>query len=251
MEERELIKKRFKELIHRSESHGYFVFSDFLGLNEQSLFSEVLREVGPIKHTTFGGADGAERIMIRFGDEDELGYNEPFPITTLKISPKSQKFADKLSHRDFLGALMNLGIERATLGDIVIKDNVGYLFAKPEVSDFICTELTRVKNTDVTVAPCEFIAQMPLYTTRRVKVLAVGERLDAVVAKVFSISREASLLYFKKGLVFANGRLIENNSYIPKKDEKISVRGLGRFIYLGYETTSKKGKLNIEVDLYE
>lgn len=81
--------------------------------------------------------------------------------------------------------------------------------------------------------------------------MAVGERLDAVVAKVFSISREQSLLYFKRGLVFANGRQIENSSYIPKRNEKISVRGLGRFIYLSYETTSKKGKLNIEVDLYE
>ena len=251
MDESELIKKRFKELITRSASHGYFIFSDFLGLNEQSLLFDAVREAGPVKFTAFGGAEGVERVMIRFGDEEELGYSDPFPITTIKIAPKSQKFADKLSHRDFLGALMNLGIERATLGDIVIKDNVGYLFAKNEIADFICGELKKVRNTDVTSTPCDFLPDAPLYSTRRVKVMAVGERLDAVVAKVFSISREESLLYFKRGLVFANGRLIENNSYIPKKNEKISVRGLGRFIYLSYETTSKKGKLNIEVDLYE
>lgn len=251
MDDQELIKKRFKELILRSSNQGYFIFTDFLGLNEQSIFWDAVRNSGPIKYTVFGGADGVERVMIRFGDEEELGYSEPFPITTIKIAPKSQKFADKLSHRDFLGALMNLGIERTTLGDIVIKDNVGYLFAKNEIADFICTELTRVKNTDVTATPCDFLPNTPLYSTRRVKVMTVGERLDAVVAKVFSISRDESLLYFKRGLVFANGKQIENNSYIPKKNEKISVRGLGRFIYLSYETTSKKGKLNVEVDLYE
>jgi len=251
MDERELIKKRFKELIRRSENQGYFIFTDFLGLNEQALFFDTVREIGPIIYTAFGGAEGTERVIIRFGDEGELGYSEPFPITTIKIAPKAQKFADRLSHRDFLGALMNLGIERKALGDIIIKDNVGYLFAKSDIADFISCELTRVKNTDVTATPCDFLPDTPLYTTRRVRIMAVGERLDAVVAKVFSISREDSLLYFKRGLVFANGRLIENNSYIPKRDEKISVRGLGRFIYLGYETTSKKGKLNIEVDLYE
>ena len=250
MDEVELIKKRLKELILRSESHAYFTFTDFLGLNEQSVFHSLLKEMGRIKYTAFGGAVGTERVMVRFGDDGELGYSEPFPITTIKIEPKSQKYAEKLSHRDFLGALMNLGIERTTLGDIIIKDNVGYLFAKSDMADFISQSLLRVRNTDVLAAPCDTLPDSPLYTTKRVKVQAVGERLDAVVAKVFSISREDSLLYFKRGLVFANGRLIENNSYIPKKDEKISVRGLGRFIYLGYETTSKKGKLNIEVDLY-
>ena len=251
MDEGELIKKRFKELISRSLNQGYFIFTDFLGLNEQSLFFEAVRESGHVKYTAFGGAEGVERVMMRFGDEGELGYSEPFPITTIKIAPKSQKFADKLTHRDFLGSLMNLGIERSTLGDIIIKDNVGYLFAKNEIADFICNELVKVKNTDVTATPCDFLPETPLYSTKRINVMAVGERLDAVVAKVFSISREQSLLYFKRGLVFANGRQIENSSYIPKRNEKISVRGLGRFIYLSYETTSKKGKLNIEVDLYE
>ena len=89
-----------------------------------------------------------------------------------------------------------------------------------------------------------------LYKTERRVVQAVGERVDAVIAKVFSISREESLSYFKKRLVFVDGRQMENSSYIPKSGERVSVRGLGRFIYLGYQTLSKKGKLNIEVDLY-
>ena len=160
------------------------------------------------------------------------------------------KFADKLTHRDFLGALMNLGIERSTLGDIAIVDNVGYIFAKQDMCEFITGELTKVKRTDVVCSVTEDIPTGELYKTERRVVQAVGERVDAIVAKVFSISRDDALSYFKRRLVFVDGRQMENNSYIPKVGERVSVRGLGRFIYLGYQTLSKKGKLNIEVDLY-
>ena len=250
MEENELLKKRFLELANKSYNSGIFLFTDFLGLMEQSLFSEIKTKLGGIKYTAFGGAKGCERVMIRFGDEEEFGYSADFPIVCIKAEPIAPKFADKLTHRDFLGALMNLGIERTTLGDIPIIDNTGYIFASETIAPFIISSLTRVKRTDLKLSLVSELPEGELYKTERRKVQAVGERVDAVIAKVFSISRDDALSYFKKSLVFADGRLIENNSYIPKHGEKISVRGLGRFIYLGYETTSKKGKLNIEVDLY-
>ena len=112
----ELLKKRFSELARRSSDGGYFTFTDFLGLLEQSAFNEIKRTL-PGKYTTFGGFEGAERIMIRFGSEDEIGYTAPFPIKTLLIKPRSERFAQTLSHRDFLGSIMNLGIERECLGE--------------------------------------------------------------------------------------------------------------------------------------
>ena len=250
MDDRELLSKRFTEQARKAESGSYFIFTDFLGLNEQAILNDLSKTVQKSSYTVFGGADGAERVMVRFGREDEIGYSEPFPIVLIKIEPKSQKFADKLTHRDFLGSLMNLGLDRSSFGDIVIIDNVGYLFCKSEISEYVISSLTKVKHTDVKLSEAKKLPDGELYKTERRKIQAVGERLDAVVAKVFSLSRDESLSYFKKSLVFADGRLIENNSYIPKRGEKISVRGLGRFIYLGYETTSKKGKLNIEVDVY-
>lgn len=69
--------------------------------------------------TLYGGREEAERKILRFGSEAELGYEQPFPICCIRIRPLSAKFADKLSHRDYLGALMNLGIERSTIGDIL------------------------------------------------------------------------------------------------------------------------------------
>ena len=250
MDSGEITKKRLLDLAKRSYEGGYYLFSDFLDLAAQAELVAVRTAYGHGSSTTFGGAEGAERVMARFGSEEDFGYSEDFPIACIRCEPKSMKFADKLTHRDFLGALMNLGIERSTLGDIVVCENVGYIFAKMDICEFIVTELTRVKRTDVVCTLTEGAPEGELYKTERRVVQAVGERVDAVIAKVFSISREESLSYFKRRLVFVDGRQMENNSYIPKVGERVSVRGLGRFIYLGYQTLSKKGKLNIEVDLY-
>lgn len=248
-DDRELLKKRFVELAERSYSAGIFCFTDFLGLSEQSALRECERELHGIGYSLFGGAPGCERVMVRFGSEEELGYSADFPILCIKAEPKSQKFADKLTHRDFLGALLNLGIERETLGDIAIIDNVGYIFAKEDIAPFILAELTRAKRTDLTLSltepPCE-----TLFKTEKRTVQISSERLDAVIAKVFSLSRDDAQLLFSRGLVFADGREIESASYTPKVAERISVRGKGRFTYLGIEGLSRKGKLNVAVDLY-
>ena len=246
----ELIKKRLVELGRKSYNSGIFTFTYFLGLAEQSAFSEVKRELGGIPYESFGGAEGAERVIIRFGSEEELGYSMPYPISIIKVEPQSQKYADRLTHRDFLGALLNLGIERHTLGDIVIIDNVGYIFALESIAPYIADSLIKVRRTDVSVSIITELPEGELYRTERKTVQISSERLDAVIARVYSLSREDAQALFKKRLVFADGREIDSTSYAPKENEKISVRGHGRFIYIGRQSLSKKGKLNVAVEMY-
>ena len=246
----ELIKKRLVELGRKSYNSGIFTFTDFLGLAEQSAFSEVKRELGGIPYEVFGGAEGAERVIIRFGSEEELGYSMPYPISIIKVEPQSQKYADRLTHRDFLGALLNLGIERHTLGDIVIIDNVGYIFALESIAPYIADSLIKVRRTDVSASIITELPEGELYRTERKTVQISSERLDAVIARVYSLSREDAQALFKKRLVFADGREIDSTSYAPKENEKISVRGHGRFIYIGRQSLSKKGKLNVAVEMY-
>ena len=246
----ELIKKRLVELGRKSYNSGIFTFTDFLGLAEQSAFSEVKKELGGIPYEVFGGAEGAERVIIRFGSEEELGYSMPYPISIIKVEPQSRKYADRLTHRDFLGALLNLGIERHTLGDIVIIDNVGYIFALESIAPYIADSLIKVRRTDVSVSIITELPEGELYRTERKTVQISSERLDAVIARVYSLSREDAQALFKKRLVFADGREIDSTSYAPKENEKISVRGHGRFIYIGRQSLSKKGKLNVAVEMY-
>ncbi len=100
----------------------------------------------PCDYATFGGYDGAERAVAAFGNGCQ--YAE-FPVKIIKAEPLSQKFADKLSHRDFLGSLMGLGIKRNVLGDIVIKENTGYIFCLDSIADYIVQNLDKVRHTGV------------------------------------------------------------------------------------------------------
>lgn len=249
-DERELLKNRFLELAKKSYNADIFTFTDFLGLAEQDAFSEVKNKIHPTSYTAFGGADGTERVMLRFGSPEELGYEVPFPIVTLKIEPLSQKFADKLTHRDFLGTILGLGIERSRLGDIAIIDNVGYVFASEDVADYILRELSRIKHTDVRVSIVTDLPEGSLFRTEVRHIQISSERLDAVIARAHGLSREDAQALFKRGLVFVSGKAVSSPSYTPKPDDIISVRGYGRLIYRGPESTTRKGKLNVKIEAY-
>jgi RNA-binding protein YlmH len=136
------------------------------------------------------------------------------------------------------------------LGDIVIIDNVGYIFAKEDIASYIAESLIKVRRTDTKATICDSLPDGQLFRTERKIVQISGERLDAIIAKVFSLSREDAQSLFKKRLVFADGRQIDSTSYTPKENEKISVRGHGRFIYIGEQSLSKKGKINVAVEIY-
>ena len=249
-EDYELLRKRFIELARRSERGCYFTFTDFLGLAEQSVLAECEGALRGYKYDTFGGVSGAERIMVRFGDREEIGYEQPFPIVCIKAQPRSEKFADRLTHRDFLGALLNLGIERDRIGDIAIKDNVGYIFVSEEIAPFIISSLLRVKHTDVRLDTVSEIPEGELYRTELRRIQVASERLDAIIARTYSLSREDAQALFAKKLVFVGGRLCESVSKTPRLDDKISVRGHGRFIYRGVTGLTKKGRLNVSVEVY-
>lgn len=250
MDAKELLKKRFSELALRSYNAGIFTFTDFLGLSELSAFEEMKKELKGISYTLFGGHTATERKMIRFGSPEELLYEEAFPIVCIKAEPRDQKFADKLSHRDVLGSLMNLGLERENFGDIAIINNVAYIFMKESVADYVKDSLSRAKHTDLKLSTVESLPEGELFKTEEKTVQLSSERLDAVVAKVFNLSREAAQSLFVRELIYANGKLITSNSYTPKRDEVISVRGHGRFIYKSYESTTRKGKLSAKVEIY-
>ena len=248
-EDNELLRRRFIELAKRSDSQSTFTFTDFLGLAEQSVLKTMGRELRGVSVALFGGTLGCERLVARFGSEEELGYAEDYPISCIKAVPKNKKYAEALTHRDYLGAILNLGIERETVGDIAITEDATYIFALSRIADFIISNLTRVRHTDLTLSLSEPPTEA-LFRTEERRVQVSSERLDAVIARVYSLSREDAQGLFVKRLVFADGREIQSPSYSPKENEIISVRGHGRFLYLGQVGTTRKGRLNVAVEVY-
>ncbi|MBQ8596734.1 MAG: hypothetical protein IJ409_02985 [Lachnospiraceae bacterium] len=250
MEAEELLKKRFAELARKCYQNNQYTFTDFLSLADMAGFYEMEQELSYVPYTIWGGSELCERVMVRFGSEEFLGYEETFPITCLEISPLAQKFADSLSHRDFLGALMNLGIERSTLGDIFIVGNAGYLFCLDKMAAYIIENLTRVKHTTVMCKTVEAPAALAESDKQEAVIQIASKRVDGVIAKVYKLSRSDSLELFRQKKIFINGRLCENNSQLLKEQDKVSVRGYGKFEFAEELNISKKGKLNARVLLY-
>ena len=246
-----MLQKRFSELANRAFTQNMFTFTDFLSLPELDLFYKNEPQLRFAGVTVFGGAEGTDRKVIRFGNPDELGYEEPFPIRCLVIEPLLEKFGENLNHRDYLGALMNLGIERENLGDIFIKGKTGYVFCLERIADFIMENLSQVRHTHVKLRILEEEEEFVQKEMEEVVVTTASERIDGVIAKVYNLSRNQSIEYFRAKKIYVNSRLCENNSYQLKQGDIISVRGYGKFVYNGVGYQTKKGKLSVKVGIYK
>lgn len=246
----ELLKKRLAELAEKSYRNNQYVFTNFLNMAEMNAFYEMRKEISYIPCTAFGGTENCERLMIRFGSEELFGYEEPFPIRCIHAKPLIEKFADNFTHRDFLGAIMNLGIEREVVGDISLKGKEAYIFCTEKIADYLAENLVQVKHTSMN---CRILSEVPDIlkpTLEKREVTAASERIDAVLGKLCNLSRSQSILAFREKKVFVNGRQCENNSYSLKAGDVVTCRGFGKFIYQGVKYETKKGKSCVEVSVY-
>lgn len=245
----ELLKKRFVELAEKAYRNNQYLFTNFLNMAELNAFYEIQKEISHVPYRVFGGAPNCERQMIGFGSEELFGYEEPFPIRCIQAEPLIEKFADDFSHRDFLGALMNLGIEREVIGDIALQGKKAYIFCTERIASYLAENLTQVKRTSMRCTVLLEIPEILKPQLERREVTAASERIDAVLGKLCNLSRSQSVLGFREKKVFVNGRQCENNSYVLKKGDIVTYRGFGKFIYEGIKYETKKGKLCVEVSI--
>ena len=236
------IKKRFEELYNRSYNRSYTVFTDFLNMDEQSTLVQMNL---PCK--ACGGFEQAQRVVAGFGEDVE---EKDFPIVCVCVCPVMQKFADELTHRDFLGALMNLGIKREMLGDIIVEGNTGYVFCLEQISEYIADNLNRVRHTSVR---CEILAQAPDCVSKPPQPLEVfvpSCRADAVISAVYKLSRNEASRLFTSKKIYINSVLCENTSYTLKENDIVSVRGFGKFVFSSIVRKTKKDRLVAAVGKY-
>ena len=140
------LKKRLIELADKAYSRNIYTYTPFLGLAEQQAYYAVEREVSYAGVRMEGGVPLCERKIIRFGDP---GYEEAFPIVRMEILPRTPKFAENLTHRDFLGSVMNLRIERDVVGDFFLREKGALLFCHENIADYIAEKMDRVRHTNV------------------------------------------------------------------------------------------------------
>ena len=239
-----MLRKRFVDLSNMAYQKGIPFFTDFLSMNELNILYTTRAEELAVSYSTFGGYEFAERQMSMFVP-DALFYNVEYPLKVLKVYPKYPKFAQKLEHRDYLGALIHLGVDRSVIGDIILNNDNAYIVCHEKIAQFFCDELIQIKHTAVETV----ISQLPEEITKpdlqEIKGTVSSLRADSVVSLALHQSRNSILDLFKSQKIFVNGKLIESNSFILKEDDIISVRGFGRFIFKSVLNKTKKDRLYI------
>ena len=246
----DFFRRRLLDLATQAERTNRFVFTDFLNEAEQAEFHASARELPNCGVTLWGGREEADLVMLRFGDPELLGYEEPFPIQCLLIAPLQEKFGEELSHRDYLGSLMHLGIERKELGDILVQGKHAYLFCRTTMAEYLCRELTRIRHTAVSCTAAELPEEAFAAKTEEGTVQVASPRIDGVIAKICKLSRSVCAELFIAGKVFVNGACTGNHSALLKEGDKVSVRGFGKFRYLGISGTTRKGNLIVRYERF-
>ncbi|MCM1106619.1 MAG: YlmH/Sll1252 family protein [Blautia sp.] len=250
MNEEQLCRKRMMDLDRQADRKGIVTFSDFLNLNEQNIYHAASREFCT-QTKLFGGYDGAERQMIAF-IPDALYYEWSYPIGCILARPRYAKFAESLTHRDVLGAIMHLGIDRGRLGDILCREQMYYIFCEEAMHPFLLENLTRIRHTEVELSvmeATELTAVSPVLVERQD--IIASNRIDCIIAKAYHMSRAEAAGCISAERVFINGRCTTNCNQSCDSGAIVSVRGRGRFVFETSQNFSKKGKLRVSFQMYQ
>lgn len=241
-------KKRIQELARTACQKGIPQYTGFLDLNEQSILHSMNRETG-VRTADWGGYEDAERKMFAFYDPDS-SVPIQFPLCCVEINALNERFSDHLTHRDYLGAMLNLGIDRSLTGDILAGQSGAYVFCALHIAGFLTEELRRVRHTSVTCRIIEFkdSGYVQQYETMRGTVSSL--RIDSILSVACRESRSSLTGLISGGKVFVNGRAVLSNSFSVEEGDIISVRGTGKFRLEEITGRTKKDRIGIVVLKY-
>ena len=246
--EREFFQKRMLDLSDRAERQQIYTCSNFLTPLEQAQLLSSKELFFPFYLT--GGSALATRKIVVFGSEALFGYPFEDPIRVMQISPRSEKFAADLTHRDYLGSMMALGIDRSLTGDILVRGKEAFVYVLESIIPFLSENLTTVKHSQVICRETNTdIPQLEIRFETLTGNIA-SERLDLLVAFLSGNKRDAAKDLLSSQKVFLNGYLKESPGQKVEPGDEITIRGYGKFIYDGIRGESRKGRLFISVRKY-
>jgi len=247
MEKRESLIARMDDLAEKAFKARYTA-SRFLTPAEARSISEYFARRRDIALSFEGGYEGAERTRAVFLNRDWGAYDRADLLTALKIEYRLQ---DVLGHRDVLGALMALGIERDTVGDITIGDGCATLVCLPEMGGYIAENLTKAGRMGISVSEIG-LDELPVKQENLVEKTGTvaSLRLDAVMCAAFGFSRTKAAEFIAEGLVQLDHQVCLQPAKEVNEGALLSIRGLGRAKLLKTGGVSKKGRLFVRIGLY-
>ncbi|MCM1363651.1 MAG: YlmH/Sll1252 family protein [Ruminococcus sp.] len=259
MTDDQILVSHARDLKTQCADNSMITNTQFLDLRQKSLLLLIEKEQREFVNTFYyGGYADAERTVVvfvpRFFDFDDImqffSENEQDnPLALVRI--EKDKFS-ALSHRDYLGSLMGLGIKREMIGDLLVDENGCYIPCIKSIAKYITENLTSVGRGSVKANVVSFGE----ISTREenfelVRDSVASFRLDNMVSAAFSLSRSSSVQAIEKGIVYVNGVQIEKSDYRVLSGDKLVLRGKGKAVFAAVNGESKKGRLHVEFKRYK
>lgn len=237
--EKKIIMKQIIDKVESVLNYHTIQYTDFLDPYEIYLAKSILNRFH-IGYSEFGGIENAERAVIQIYPDYYDESSIQAPIKCLKLTGD----VSNLSHKDFLGGLLNLGINRSKVGDILVYKDNGVLIVKDEIVNFVLLNLEKIGNKNMKIEEVEFNdLSIPHVKYKELNEFLSSARLDIVISSAYNISRTESQSIIKSNKVKVNWENINKVSKELEEGDMTSVRGYGRIILYSIEGFSKKGKL--------
>lgn len=213
-------------------------YTRFLSDREQALAAAALARAG-VPYGLWGGYDGAERMVLCIG---EAAAETAAEVCCLQITPSPVNAP--LEHRDYLGALMGLGVERACIGDIVPQQSGGVCaFMVPAAARLAADELREVGRFCVRAVLGEGPEGAVALPQRQMRTASVASlRLDAVLAAMMQVSRTQAVQCIRSGAVAINHMPVQSAHADVFENDVFSVRGYGKYKLCTVGGKSRKGR---------
>jgi len=249
MEQDEFL-KRCRELYDRCEKTAVPVSTQFLTPAEQFKLRRLAKISGWDNLIFVGGSPENERKIAVF-----LPYymeeTDVEPSEFIKAVSAVTKFSNP-GHRDYLGSLLGLGIKRECLGDIYVDGEKGWFYCLPSVLGHILMSLERIGRGGGKLAETA-VSEIPIpeRKVRKVTFTVKSQRIDAVAAGMFGISRSSMAELISAGALSLNYEECLRVDAAVNEGDVISVRGHGKGIFLGGEGVSRKGRTFSEAEIYQ
>ncbi len=210
--------------------------TNFLNPHEIYLAKSVLNRFSDLNYLISGGYEKAERKIITIYPEYYFEDDIDIAVSPLKISGEIKH----LTHKDYLGSVLSLGLERDKIGDILIYKEYSIVMVKKELENYIIFNLNKIKNINVktSISAIEEIKAPEMKYKESIEFL-LSLRLDSIISATFNLSRKESFKIIKREDVKVNFELIDKPSREIQIGDLISVRGFGRFILYDIKGKSK------------
>ncbi|MBS6413382.1 MAG: RNA-binding protein [Dialister sp.] len=225
-----------------------FAVGPFMSPFAAQVGQTIAAHAGTITAKSFGGYHEAERIKVAFVDG---GYEGPVDFGIKLLSVKWDGRYRLIGHRDVLGSLMGLGIDRAVLGDILMQENGCQILCDADMAQWIIGNFHKVAMVTVTVeeVPMEEL-HPPEKTAKEVRATVASLRLDAVGAAGFGLSRTKMVQLVDDQRTEVNWQMAKSASQAVKPGDVISVRGRGRIEIKEITGKSRKGRIGVLIERY-